>query len=437
VRAAPPEAPLPVRPRGARRALLARLAAAGAALGLAAPAAAADLHVWVDDEGRTHVSDDAAAVPPSARGGARGVEALRGLWDDGVAGPPVATPPGASGRAEDRQARLLRDALDDLARGETARASALLAEVLRQEPNRPEAHWYLALLDGQRGRLEASEAHLRAFLQSAGERFEPWREAAIRRLARLEDERRLLAPSTGALRLVALETPAFRLQVDAELQRAGDGAFARRVVGYLEEARRAGDAHLGVVPAEPTGVVLYGRAAYLKAHGRRFTFQTVGFYDGRIHVASPAHPAGELRSLLVHEYTHALFREATGGDRPFWLNEGLAELAERRSRGMPPLSRGERRRLRAHLDAGSWTPLPRLAPSFAGLSDAEARAAYLASAAAAAWIDARTDRAARARLLRLLGEGRGADEALRAVLGVDTAALDAALRHQLLAETVP
>ena len=413
------------------------LALAGAPAGIAALAAApaaAELHVWVDGEGRTHVTDDPAAVPAPARGGARSVEEIRSLWDGGLAGPPVETPHGASGRDEDRQARALRDALDDLARGETARAAAALAEVLRREPTRPEAHWYLALLDWQRGRLDASEAHLRAFLQSAGDRFEPWRAAATRRLARLEDERRLLSPPAGALRLVAHETPTFRLQVDRALQQNGAGDFARRVLGYLDEARRGGLEHLGLAPAEPTGVVLYGRAAYVQAHGQRFSFQTVGFFDGRIHVASAAHPAGELRSLLVHEYTHALFREATGGDRPFWLNEGLAELAERRSRGMPALSKGERAQLRAQAEAGGWPALRRLAPSFAGLSDAEARSAYLASTGAAAWIDARTDRAGRARLLRLLGEGKSADEALRAVLRVDTDALDAALRRELAAE---
>ena len=404
---------------------------------LAAAPAAAELHVWVDGEGRTHVTDDPAAVPPGARRTAGSVEEIRGLWDDGLAGPVVETPPGASGSDEDRQARLLRDALDDLGRGETARASATLAEVLRQEPTRPEAHWYLALLDWQRGRLDASEGHLRAFLESAGDRFDPWRAAATRRLARLEDERRLLTPPTGELHLVAHESPDFRLQVDEALQRAGDGDFARQVIGYLEEARRGGLEHLGLAPAEPTGVVLYGRAAYVKAHGQRFSFQTVGFFDGRIHVASAAHPAGELRSLLVHEYTHALFREAVGGDRPFWLNEGLAELAERSSRGMPALSKGERARLREQVEAGTWPALRRLAPSFAGLSDAEARTAYLVATGAAAWVDARTDRAARARLLSLLGQGRSADDALRTVVGVDTDGLDAALRREVAAEFGP
>jgi len=406
-----------------------------ALLALLAAPARAELHVWVDEQGRTHVTDDPSTIPPARRSATSSdaVE-LRALWDDGIAGPPVETPPGLSGREEDRTVRMLQGALDDLARGETARAAAALREVLRAEPARAEAHWYLALLDWQRGRLDSSEAHLRAFLASAGERFDSWRPSAEQRLARLEDERRLLAPEEGELRLVVHESTHFRMQLDEALQKAGAPGFPRQVLGYLEEARQAGAQRLGVVPAEATGVVLYGRASYLRAHRHRFSFQTVGFFDGRIHVVSAAHPAGELRSLLFHEYTHALFREATGGDRPFWLNEGLAELAERRSRGMPALSRSERTLLRSHSEAGSWIPLRRLAPSFGGLSDEEARVAYLEATAAAEWIEARTDAAQRARLLGLLGAGRSDDEALRAVLGRDTGGLDDALRKALEAE---
>jgi hypothetical protein len=415
--------------------LRARRLLAGAALACAlAASASAELHVWVDEQGRTHVTDDPSKIPPQRRGTASSdALELRALWDDGLDGPPVVTPPGVSGSDEDRTVRLLQGALDDLARGETARASAVLAEVLRAEPDRPEAHWYLALLDWQRGRLDASEAHLRAFLASAGDRFESWRPGAEQRLARLTDERRLLA-SDGALRLVDHASTNFRVQLDAALQQAGAPGFPGQVLGYLEEARRSGSERLGVVPAEPTGVVLYGRAAYLRAHSHRFSFQTVGFFDGRIHVVSAAHPAGELRSLLFHEYTHALFREATGGDRPFWLNEGLAELAERRSRSMPALSRGERMRLRAAIEGGGWIPLRRLAPSFGGLGDEQARVAYLAATAAAEWIESQTDAAGRARLLALLGAGKTDDEALRAVIGRDTDGVDAALRGALAAE---
>ena len=125
---------------------------------------------------------------------------------------------------------------------------------------------------------------------------------------------------------------------------------------------------------------------------------------------------------------HAVFRERTGSDRPYWWNEGLAELAERESRSQPGLTRSERSALRRRIDANDWIPLVRLAPSFSGLDDDDARAAYLEAAAAALFIEHRTDREQRARMLSILSEGRGDDAAFREVMGLDTEAIDAAVR---------
>jgi hypothetical protein len=180
--------------------------------------------------------------------------------------------------------------------------------------------------------------------------------------------------------------------------------------------------------------VLYGKAAYLEAHRHRFSFPTVGFFDGEIHVVSAAHPAGELRALLFHEYTHAVFREQVGSDRPFWLNEGLAELAGRAARRQGGLSRGDNEILRRRIEAGRWVPLRELAAGFAGLSDEDARGAYLQSTAAAAWITARTTPAQRAQLLARLGGGADVDDALRASVGGDTATVDAAARADVASQ---
>jgi hypothetical protein len=185
------------------------------------------------------------------------------------------------------------------------------------------------------------------------------------------------------------------------------------------------------------GVVFYGKAAYLEAHRHRFSFQTVGFFDGRIHVVSAAHPAGELRALLFHEYSHAVYREQTGGDRPYWLNEGFAEISERESLRRTGLTRSERRILRDAIDSGKWIPLRRLAPSFSGLDDEGARAAYLESAAAAQWIGEQTSTTQRAKLLGMLGTGVDPDQAFLAILGVDTDAVDGAVREAILAEFPP
>jgi len=404
------------------------------ALALLAPLASAPVYTWVDERGVTHIADDPAAVPPGAR---EGRSALRDLWSDGPQGPlPAAAthPTGARGLEASRSRRIVEGAVADLARGETARAASALESVLRSDPRLPEPHWYLALLDRERGRYASAEAHLTSFLGLAGDAYAPWRRVAEERLRALEDERRLADEhaASGPAAWVDVPHPHFRIQYDSELGRA-EPAYGETVARFLEEAREVVGARLGAVPSEPMGVVLYGRGAYLRAHRHRFSFQTVGFYDGRIHVVSAAHPADELRALLFHEYTHAVFREQTGGDRPYWLNEGLAELCEQAARGQRGLTRSERSALSQRIDAGTWIPLRRIAPSFSGLSDEDARIAYLESAAAAHWIDERTAGADRGRMLRAVGAGGSADAALSALLRLDTDGVDRELRRSIRA----
>ena len=160
----------------------------------------------------------------------------------------------------------------------------------------------------------------------------------------------------------------------------------------------------------------------------------MGFFDGRIHVVSAAHPAGELRALLFHEYAHAVFRERTGGDRPFWFNEGMAELLERSSRRTEGFTRSELSSLRQRIAAGHWISLRRLAPSFSGLKDEDARAAYLESTLAASWLEGRTTPAQRRKLLEGFGAGRPDDEVFEEVLGLTTAQIDAQAQAWIRAE---
>jgi hypothetical protein len=401
---------------------------------LLALAGAAENFVWVDESGVTHITNDPARVPEQVRARDHDPESLRSLWDGPVdrTAPPAST---ASDRDEERTRRQLRAAVDDLQRGENARGAALLRGLLREQPGRPEPHWYLAQLDRYRGRYESAEKHLQAFLATAGDELEPWRSSARARLAALADERRLTERTHGAApdSWPAHASPHFRVEHDPDHGRAAPD-YARTVLGYLEEARTSVAERLGSAPDEPMGVVFYGRAAYDQAHRERFSFRTVGFFDGRIHVVSAAHPAGELRGLLFHEYTHAVFRERTGGDTPYWLNEGLAELTERESRGQPGLTRSERAQLERRIAAGEWISLRRLAPSFGGLEEDDARIAYLESTAAADWLGARTDRALRGRLIERIGAGASMDQALHELLGMDTDAVDAAVREWIQSE---
>jgi tetratricopeptide (TPR) repeat protein len=335
---------------------------------LASPVAS-EIYSWVDEDGVTHLTDDPAAVPPSQRPG-EGRGALGGLWED-VRGPisEERRHPPPQTREEARQRRVLRGVVGDLERGENARAYAALMSVLRGDPANPEAHWYLALLDRQRGRYEAAQVHLEAFLSAAGDDLEPWRASARRRLEELADERRL-ADTRGAQiggPWVGLSNEHFRVYYDPALGEASPD-YARTVMRYLAEARASVGERLGAVPREAMGVVFYGKGAYLEAYRHRFSFQTVGFFDGRIHVVSAGHPAGELRALLFHEYAHAVYREQTGGDQPYWLNEGLAEISERSSLNRRGLTRSERQALRRRIDAGAQLLGPRRRRCARGLS---------------------------------------------------------------------
>ncbi len=397
-------------------------------------AGAADLHVWVDSAGSTHVTDAPETIPQAQDALILGDPRIHGLWDEGAEGEPLPPDVASTSSAVDRQVRALRTAVADLERGETRRAAAALRQVLVEDPARAEAHFYLGLLEDRRAHWDEAEVHWREFLAMAGDRFQPWRHSVQRRLAQLEDERRLSQLEGGDLELVTLPHPSFQIEADRALLDAGGAAFAQTVIRYLSDVRYLVDQQLGSEPMDSLGVVLYGRASYARAHAHRFSFQTVGFFDGRIHVVSGAYPAGELRTLLVHEVSHAIFRERTGGDRPYWLNEGLAEWLERRSQGRPALTRSERSRLRLAIEAGQWIELERLSPSFTGLDDDQARLAYTISTAVADWIDRHSSAAQRAELLMRLGEGEPPDAALRATLGRDTRSLDAALQAEIQGE---
>jgi len=396
----------------------------------------AEIRVWVDSSGVTHFSDDPERAPDASTSleSEGAFDTLRSVWDDGLVGPPIEGGSDSS-FGDDRVARLLRGAIEDLRRGEVARADSTLRGVVRLAPDRPEAHWYLSSLARARGRFTTAEHHLRRFLDVAGPELESWRTRARERLAAIADERRLADPEAldGPLELESIEGEHFRLQLDARLGEVS-GDYAAEVMGYLREAREDVSGAIGVEPLEPLGVVLYGRAAYVRAHAHRFSFQTIGFFDGRIHVASPAHPTESLRGVLFHEYTHAVFRDVTGGDRPYWLNEGFAEQIERASRGRAISTRSERAALRANIEMGAWIPLDSIADSFAGLDDDEARNAYLQSVVTVGFLREQTTVEQRRRLLKRIGAGFSVDQALHEVMGVDTEGLDAAVRAEIRRE---
>ncbi len=228
----------------------------------------------------------------------------------------------------------------------------------------------------------------------------------------------------------------FRLQVESPVVESGN-LRSDWVFEVLEGARAEAEASLGQVFTGPLVVMLYTEPTYARLHDERFGFPTGGFFDGRLHVAVPPGDLDLLRSRLRHEFSHALYRERTGADLPFWLNEGRALRAQRGVGALANLDPEERASLRERSLDGRWIPLSRLQGGFVGFDRSRAATAYLESALAAEWFEARTTPSQRALFLRRVAEGVSANRALKESTGLSMTALDEELRRQLQAEALP
>lgn len=221
----------------------------------------------------------------------------------------------------------------------------------------------------------------------------------------------------------------FHVWLDARL---GDGREPS--IGWafdtLETARSKIEAALGEVPRRRLNVVLYALPTYARLYRERFGFETVGFFDGTIHVVAPPGNLSLLGSRIRHEYAHAVFRDRVGGDRPYWLNEGFALQLERSFRGQPRLDAEERAMLRRRVREGRWIPMSRLVEDFSSLRVSDAWPAYLQSALALEWLEEHTGAGERDRLLMRLGEGVALDEALYEAVGVDAGEFDRRLQRR-------
>lgn len=116
-----------------------------------------------------------------------------------------------------------------------------------------------------------------------------------------------------------------------EGQRRDD--LGRELLQILERAYADVGYELGAYPSYAIQTIFYSEADFQDATG--VSASSGGFYhllDGKIRIAlkgvNPADP--QLRSVLYHEYTHALIYAITRGKNPpRWMDEGLAVYMEK------------------------------------------------------------------------------------------------------------
>jgi len=167
--------------------------------------------------------------------------------------------------------------------------------------------------------------------------------------ARLEKARREFAVDGDFARS---EAPHFTLRYEGE--GAVSSTLGSSIRDYLEEEYRELSSRYDFIPPAPFVVLLYPKQEFHDV--TQMPSGVGGLFDGKIRIPIGGLSAltSEVRSVLLHELTHAFVFGKTRGDCPRWLQEGLAQLAEGKT-----LRPSEERRLAAEFAAsegGAWYP---------------------------------------------------------------------------------
>jgi hypothetical protein len=200
-----------------------------------------------------------------------------------------------------------------------------------------------------------------------------------------------------------------------------DGATLARLSVQLQRARAAVAQWVDWAPnTPPPELVVYRSAQQLRAVACA-SAQTVGYYDGRMHVAVDSELSEALvDQTVVHEYVHFALN-TLGVPRPMWLHEGLAmHVAE------------ETWWRNAQLDLGQWLksdhlPFDAMVFAFPHTADEKfALAAYFQSYRMVDFIQASAGPQATRELVRRLAGGATDQDAAFAVgAGLEASTLEA------------
>ncbi|HUG71054.1 MAG TPA: peptidase MA family metallohydrolase [Pirellulaceae bacterium] len=218
--------------------------------------------------------------------------------------------------------------------------------------------------------------------------------------------------------------------IEKKFDRAGNVHFDLRYqdgIGYssaydlrsvLDQARRDVGRDFGYWPRHQIVVLVYSEEGFKQV--RQGPDWIAGLYDGKIRIPFPRSPAAQasLNSTLVHEYTHAIIHDITRDQCPVWLNEGLAEFQEARTR-KPDLQY-----LQAAVSNNRLIPLSSLDSAFQSRDANVAGLAYQQSYSLVAYLD-QTYRFFRIRhILDKLSEGMSIDDAFQEELRLTSAQLE-------------
>ncbi len=209
--------------------------------------------------------------------------------------------------------------------------------------------------------------------------------------------------------------------------------YEGKVQAALEEARTTVERLLGVARERPCDVVMYSAQEFRAHYGAGMGQAVAGFYsDDAIRMNDSVDITPRVRSVLVHEYVHAVMDELLGFDRrdtTVWIHEGTAEWIEWQYEGGNGPPHHYKGRLKAEAKAGTLPSLRKLNTTLVNMNNPGLM--YALSAMAVKELESKGGMHTLLRLLKSCSQGMPFDDALQQHYGMTVEQLDARLRDTL------
>ncbi|MBI3891445.1 MAG: tetratricopeptide repeat protein [Candidatus Wallbacteria bacterium] len=191
-----------------------------------------------------------------------------------------------------------------------------------------------------------------------------------------------------------------------------------KLLVLLEQAYLEVTNDFGYRPEDTVQVVIYPSGGAYREASDAPTW-SAAVYDGKIRI-----PTGEthvpdeaLQRILQHEFTHLIVERLGGHSVPAWMNEGIAQVEEKRE---VPWAKPLLRRVLGNKNLrGAFAPLSTLEGSFIGLAGDQARLSYAEAFYATKFLLDMSGMWAFTQLLSDLKEGTEPGDALKRATGYD------------------